>query len=500
MITTRRSWSNEEGVALVLAMFMVLVVSLLGASLAGVGRTETLSSLNYKTMSQARYAAESGLHSVANFLIHTYQPPGMDPADPLMNYDMTKSPVEYAGKPVVLTTVDGVDSNYPLEAKIEDFAEDGQGQMVMATTRARFTATATLLSMRSFPDAYSGGNVTIQKWLLTGLGSIDGAGAADVQVSAVIETQAVPAYRYAAFATNDQCEALYFGGGGQTDSYDSSKNIGNNAIIDNPKFGGDVGTNGGLKVQGATSIINGKLSTPRSGVGTCGAGNIIALDGDPPDVQGMVKLPQSVKMSTPAPILPAPPLTATDFQKTGGCPANAPVECSAAGNVVTLTPVGNTPVRMGNVSMNAQAEVHLKAGIYEINSIDINGNAKLQIDSGPVVIRINGKDASNNDLATPIKINGGGIVNGPKVPMNLQFVYGGTGEVQINGNATVSLLTYAPNATVTINGGAEVYGALVGSRIRDLGGAKIHYDRQLAGWAFTEGNPTMTSFTWSSTD
>ena len=53
---------------------------------------------------------------------------------------------------------------------------------------------------------------------------------------------------------------------------------------------------------------------------------------------------------------------------------------------------------------------------------------------------------------------------------------------------------------MTINGGAEVYGALVGSRIRDLGGAKIHYDRQLAGWAFTEGNPTMTSFTWSSTD
>src|SRR5688572_15476743 len=150
-----RSPSSEEGLALILAMFMVLVVSLLGASLAGVGRTETLSSLNYKTMSQARYAAESGLHSVANFLIHTYQPPGMDPADPLMNYDMTKSPVEYAGKPVVLTTVDGVDSNYPLEAKIEDFAEDGQGQMVMATTRARFTATATLLSMRSFPDAYS---------------------------------------------------------------------------------------------------------------------------------------------------------------------------------------------------------------------------------------------------------------------------------------------------------------------------------------------------------
>ena len=75
-------------------MFMVLIVSLLGASLATVGRTETLSSLNYKTMSQARYAAESGLHSAANHLIHTYVAPGVDAGDPLANYNMTMSPVE----------------------------------------------------------------------------------------------------------------------------------------------------------------------------------------------------------------------------------------------------------------------------------------------------------------------------------------------------------------------------------------------------------------------
>ena len=70
-------------------MFMVLIVSLLGASLATLGRTETMASLNYKTMSQARYAAESGLHSAANYLIHTYEPPGVDAGDPLANYDMT---------------------------------------------------------------------------------------------------------------------------------------------------------------------------------------------------------------------------------------------------------------------------------------------------------------------------------------------------------------------------------------------------------------------------
>jgi len=194
----RRSWSGEEGIALILAMFMVLILSLLGASLATVGRTETMSSLNYKSMSQARYAAESGLHSAANYLIHTYQAPGVDAGDSLANYNMTVSPVRYNNEPVVLTTVTGKLSNYPVEAKRTAFTNNAHGKLDMANTETTYSATALLLSMRQFPDAYSGGNVTIQTWQITGVGEIDGAGAAAVQVSATIETQAVPAYRYAA--------------------------------------------------------------------------------------------------------------------------------------------------------------------------------------------------------------------------------------------------------------------------------------------------------------
>ena len=496
----RRSWSGEEGIALVLAMFMVLIVSLLGASLTTVGRTETLSSLNYKTMSQARYAAESGLHSAANYLIHVYQPPGVDAGDALANYDMKVSPVEFNGDPVVLTTATGENSHYPVAGKIDAFKLGAKGDLQMATSKTTFTARAELLSMRVFADAYSGGNNTIQTWRITGIGTIRGAAAAAIEVSAIIETQAVPAYRYAAFATDDKCEALYFGGGGLTDSYDSKNNVGNNATIDDPPFGGDVGTNGGLKVSGNTSIVNGTLSTPRSGVGTCDNANVIALDGDPPDVKSMVQLPQGIKMRTPETIVPAPPLTAYDLKKTGGCPAGSPPECTSVSDVITFTPVGLTPVQLGDVSLLAQAKVHLKAGIYEVNSLQVAGNAELTIDSGPVVFRVAGKDASGNDLATPIIINGGGLVNGAKVPKNLQFVYGGKGDIQINGGSNNSFLAYAPNASITINGGAEMYGALVGGKIKDMGSAKIHYDRQLGGWALTEGNPTMTSFTWSSTD
>jgi Tfp pilus assembly protein PilX len=504
MPNTRRSYCGEDGIALVLAMFMVLVVSLLGASLASVGRTETLSSLNYKTMSQARYAAESGLHSAANHLIHTYEPPGVDAGDVMANYDVTVSPVEYNGEPVVLTTVEDAESNYPVDDKVTAFEDDSHGELVMATTKANYTATATLLSMRQFPDAYSGGNITIQKWLITGMGSIDGAGAADVQVSAVIETQAVPAYRYAAFATDDGCDALYFGGGGETFSYNSQSLKAGKAVAS--KSDGDVGTNGSLTVSGAKTVINGKLSTPNTGVGNCEDGAIVALDGEfgdgvpKPDVQGMVKLPQPVVWKTPAAISPAPPTTPIDFKKTGGCPAGAPAECTQAGDVITITPVGSTPVQMGNVSMSALAEVHLKAGTYEVNSLSINGNAKVYIDSGPVVFKVNGKNVDGSEIATPIDVNGGGVLNSGLNPKDFQFVYGGSAEVKLNGGSSAAFLTYAPNATVTLNGNADIYGAVVGRTVKDNGGAKLYYDVNLKGWAYTEGNPTMTSFTWSSSD
>ena len=53
---------------------------------------------------------------------------------------------------------------------------------------------------------------------------------------------------------------------------------------------------------------------------------------------------------------------------------------------------------------------------------------------------------------------------------------------------------------MTIIGGSDLYGAVVGAKVKDTGGAKIHYDRNWQGGRYTEGNPTMTSFTWSSTD
>ncbi len=126
-MTTR---SGERGIALVAALFMTLILSLIGSSLMFVARTETLSSLNYKTMSQGRYGAESGVHVAANHLMFAYVPPG-SAADPINAYDMTVTPVRLVanGQPVVLSSIADVASNYPVAAVRDAFAAATQGAL-----------------------------------------------------------------------------------------------------------------------------------------------------------------------------------------------------------------------------------------------------------------------------------------------------------------------------------------------------------------------------------
>ena len=78
--------SDERGVALVMALLMVLAVSIITSSLLAVARTEAFSSLSYTSMSQVRYGAESGIHAAANHLLYGYAPPTAASAtDPIAN-------------------------------------------------------------------------------------------------------------------------------------------------------------------------------------------------------------------------------------------------------------------------------------------------------------------------------------------------------------------------------------------------------------------------------
>src|SRR5690348_14060430 len=125
---------HERGIALVLALFLMTALSVLGASLMFLSQTETYASMNYRTMSQARYAAEAGINKGANFLLDTaqYAVPTVNPGvDPLANYDTTKSPVQFNAKPVILTagTFAGITANYPVPAVLAAYNAAGQGTM-----------------------------------------------------------------------------------------------------------------------------------------------------------------------------------------------------------------------------------------------------------------------------------------------------------------------------------------------------------------------------------
>ena len=489
---------------MVLALFMVMAMSVLGTSLMFVSKTETLSSHNYRLMSQTRYGAESGVHVAANYLLssaYTDVKPG-SAGDPLSNYVFTSSPVTYNGAPVVLAYPSSA-SNYPISSVKTAFAalyaSNVYGTLSVKDAPVKVAATATLMSMRQLTDSVTGQPIVVQTWELAGAGTVTGARDAAVSVSSLMEQQTAPVYSYAAFAQDKGCAALDFGGGATTNSYDSTAALSSGVPVLSNTFG-NVGTNGNLKEVGSTTIIHGSLSTPRSGVGTCDdVQNVTALtqSGGATVDQGLIQLSQAITFPTPPAPNPLPPTTTSDFKQNSGCPAGA-AYCAASADGATFTPpTSSSVVTLGNVVMNAQAIIHLNAGIYVVNSLLQNGNAQIIVDSGPVIINVAGVGQT-----TPVTINGGGLVNtaasGGYKPENLQLIYGGTGTVKLNGGSGTSALIYAPNAIGTISGGGDIYGAVIMKRISDTGGAAIHYDRNLNKSFVTAGNYVMTAFTWNS--
>src|SRR5262249_49771816 len=111
---------SEKGVALILAVLMTLALTALTAALLMTSKTEAWSGMNYRMLAQTRYGAEAGLHLAANYLLNGYVPPG-GASDPLANYNMNVSPVTYNGNPVVLSSMSGVASNYPVGTVVTAF-------------------------------------------------------------------------------------------------------------------------------------------------------------------------------------------------------------------------------------------------------------------------------------------------------------------------------------------------------------------------------------------
>jgi Tfp pilus assembly protein PilX len=521
---------QERGVALVLALFLMSAMSVLAASLMFLSQTETYASMNYRMMSQARYAAESGVQKAANFLLDSaqYQVPG-SAADPLAAYDTNGSPVTYAGEPVVLSGVDAGKSNYPVAAVRTAFYNAAHGSLKAASTTMTYEAVATLISMQSF-DSYGGGTAVVQTWRITASGALSGSQKATVEVVAIVERPKVPANSYAAFATDTTCGALNFGGNVVIDSYDSGAiDPSTGKPYTTPQTsasGGNVGTNGNLTIGGHVDV-QGNLYTPRTGVGQCTDNAVDALtETGGADVSGsIVQLPANLVYPAPPEPSPAPPTTTPGpiTAATGACAAlglTLGTNCGedAATKTISLDGHGSTLV-LPNVELTSDVSIVLKgsspAAQYNFNSITLAGGSKViaapTAGDQAVLVNVSGKNPDGSTMDVPIKFTGntnsGDVMFGTSTATCatgctaydasvMQIVYAGTGTINLRGNDGSALTVYAPNAKVEFTGTADLYGSVLAKQMSNQGNADIHYDRRLSRDFYVAGNPLASSFSW----
>jgi Tfp pilus assembly protein PilX len=484
-----RPEANERGIALILALLTLLCLSTLGAGLILLTQTETWTTTNYKMTTQARYTSESGLQKTLNWLTYSYSP---SPA----GLDLTKSPVEYSGSPVVLSAMSGVSANYPTTSVQTAFNAALQNQPVSGMEApANYSVAATLLHMRMV-RGMDGASVPVQTWRVISQGRLNSARAAKVQLSADLQTPTGPIFQYAAFGDAPVCASVHSGGNGTTDSYDSS--VGPYSVSQS-NTDGNLGSNGNIWVEGTSTHLHGSVQTPLSdSPGACNAGSpdALSINGSPTIDGGLVPLPAPLVFPTPPPPSPLPPTTSYSVQGGNPCgtgPSALP-GCSSAGG--PSAPVTFAPGLYGNITVNNKL-VHVSSGTYTFNQLLLAGGAEIIVDSGPVVIQLAGQSLSGTPPVV-LDMAGGSFVSNPTGnAANFYIVYGGTAEVHMRGSSDAYGVVYAPNSNVSVFGSSHWYGSILGNTVDVSGGVNLHYDRNLSSEFYITGALRAMSFSWN---
>jgi len=449
---------KSRGIALIIAVLTLLILSTLAASAIFVTQAEVWTATNYKRLDQARYAAEAGAQQTINWLVFSYTAPTS-----FGSFDMTKSPVQYNNQNVVLSAMSGVTGNYPTSSIQTAFNSALLNKTVLGLdVTATYAVTATLLSMKQLTKLGSSTPQALQIWQIVTQGSIGGIRPATVQLVQTIEQSTTPIFSYAAYATSNTCASLNFLSGGSTDSYDSSLGTYAATHLNND---GNLGTPGNLLNQSSLTL-NGNLSTPwGSSTGSCPP--LSAASGNPVTPSGGFQ-------TLNPPTYPAPPVPLTPNTNFTMSSVIAP------GTYGNATGCGGT--------------YHFSTGTYNFNSIDCNSGATFVADSGPVILNIGGVGSSGNALnfQSGLTINSGGT------PSNFQILYGGTARLNFQSGASpISALIYAPNAPVDFQSDGNFYGSMIASTINFQSSGALHYDRSLMENVLTLGPYHSRTFNWS---
>ena len=258
------------------------------------------------------------------------------------------------------------------------------------------------------------------------------------------------AYGFFAYGGTCASPGLIIGGNASVDGYNSS--LGSYAATHQASLG-DVGTNGGAVAQGTSTSIGGNVYVPNVGAGTPpGPGS---CPGDDFSITGNPHYGALVQSS----ILAIPTV-------------NIPVNSSTT-DVSSGSP---PPGFYRNLTLGAHGSITLTApGTYNFDCIAVGsfGTISTSPATGKITINVSGTGCAS----APISFNSHAVINNTsQVSSNVQINYPGTGTLSMTGGPQMFCVLNAPNAAVTIGGGADYYGTIMASTIDDHGGTNLHFD------------------------
>jgi Tfp pilus assembly protein PilX len=346
----RSAYSNSErGVALILVMLCIVVLSVLAASIVFSARSETFASYNYRTSLQADYVAKAGLQKAINYFNSSkYVPVPPDDATtrygvaayqttPLTLYTATARPVicisgcASNNQPVTLSMSGSTFSgNYPTYLTNADgetiptsyasnLASGTLNPLSASNNSGQFTVTAILESYRTVNDAFypAINRKPYEVWYVTSTGtwtSKPPSGGVPATPTSVQEATLAPVYLpYFANALYGMCN-ITMSGNVCTDSYNSNSGAYNGSNPANCVTAGTAGSNafasgagigsgGNVTLNGGSYVVNGDVSygataPTYSSLWACASASS-GVTGNVSGVKGTVQ---------PVPAIPEPPM------------------------------------------------------------------------------------------------------------------------------------------------------------------------------------------------
>ena len=502
---------REKGVALLLSLFVLLLVSAVAIGMVYTASTETWISSNFKSEETAYFAARAGVEEVRDRMLPAHPntiatvlpatmagtPGGVlyvlqngvsmadvtsfSPTNPFKDDELchdwgNPSSAGMTWQPANVPCVDlpATPGWYATTASVAPFATSAnplEYKWVRVTRKANhgssFFVDSTQPGMNQ--ACWNGISEVVAPagtacsslfptanpvFLVTSL-AVTPNGARRMVQQEISQTP-IGGFPYGLFATGTGCGALTMGGGARTFSFNSaSETPPTNPPSNTSSSGGNVGSNGNLDFNGGGTAVNGTTASAVAGIGNCNMGNGITAGG-------------GASYGTPSLIptqsLPVPPLP-------------NPLPPTRAQNINRSTTLA--PGSYGNVNIQGGATVTLPGGtvinpaVYTVNSISLAGGSTLLI-NGPVVMDVAGIGQQN-----AVNFAGGSFQNSTFVPSNFVVNYGGNNNISVSGGSAAYAVINAPNANISLSGGSNFYGQVIGATISNNGGTNFYYDNSL---------------------